>query len=211
MQSHSNPSPNPLVCIRCGADLKGKSRCWQCQCYNDPNRDRVLERRTQANPTQIQNRVADLGEQVRCRVCARFLGSVEGFSGRVTFYCRDCKGRTTVERGPALESRTARVEQLLEEMQARWDEFRVTKLRERGTVAVGLRFRVFQRDGFRCRYCGVSIESGTILHADHVVPESKGGPTTLENLVTACIDCNLGKSDRLLVDAGTFMSDAEPT
>lgn len=81
-------------------------------------------------------------------------------------------------------------------MESRWNDFRSTKLRERGTVAVGLRFDVFMRDGFRCRYCGVSVDDGAILHADHVIPESKGGATTLENLVTACIDCNLGKSDK---------------
>lgn len=88
------------------------------------------------------------------------------------------------------------LESMLETMQQRWDDFRVTKLRTRGVVAVGLRFDVFMRDGFRCRYCGVSIDDGAILHADHVIPQSKGGATTLENLVTACMDCNLGKSDK---------------
>ena len=88
------------------------------------------------------------------------------------------------------------IEQIMAVMEARWSEFRSTKLRERGSVAVGLRFDVFMRDGFRCRYCGVSVDDGAILHADHVIPESKGGLTTLENLVTACIDCNLGKRDK---------------
>lgn len=60
-----------------------------------------------------------------------------------------------------------------------------------------LRFRVFERDGFRCRYCGLDA-SETVLHADHRHPGSRGGPTTLENLVTACAACNLGKSDRPL-------------
>lgn len=87
-------------------------------------------------------------------------------------------------------------EEMLERMEERWATFSKAKLREKGTVAVGLRFAVFTRDGFRCRYCGRSIDDGVILHADHVIPESKGGPTTLENLVTACIDCNLGKSDK---------------
>ncbi len=32
------------------------------------------------------------------------------------------------------------------------------------------------------------------LHIDHLVPVARAGPTTLENLVTACQDCNLGKS-----------------
>jgi hypothetical protein len=88
------------------------------------------------------------------------------------------------------------MEEMLEIMQQRWDNFRMTKVRQRGTIAVGLRFDVFNRDGFRCRYCGVSIDDGAILHADHVIPESKGGPTTMENLVTACLDCNLGKSNK---------------
>jgi 5-methylcytosine-specific restriction endonuclease McrA len=87
-------------------------------------------------------------------------------------------------------------EEMMQVMQERWESFRIEKIRKRGTVAVGLRFDVFTRDGFRCRYCGASADDGAILHADHVIPESKGGPTTLENLVTACIDCNLGKSDK---------------
>lgn len=51
------------------------------------------------------------------------------------------------------------------------------------------RFKIFQRDGFRCRYCG----SGDRLTVDHVVPRSKGGANTVDNLVTACAACNAGK------------------
>ena len=58
------------------------------------------------------------------------------------------------------------------------------------------RFRVLSRDHFRCQYCGRSQAEGAVLHLDHVVPFSKGGPTTEENLITACMDCNLGKTDR---------------
>lgn len=103
---------------------------------------------------------------------------------------------------PAAWSRSGPMQPTLEEMigamEERWEAFRLTKLRQRGTLAVGLRFDVFIRDNFRCRYCGVSVDNGAILHVDHVVPESKGGPTTMDNLVTACIDCNLGKSDKEL-------------
>jgi 5-methylcytosine-specific restriction endonuclease McrA len=88
------------------------------------------------------------------------------------------------------------IEQIIKTMQERWEAFRVEKLRKRGAIAVGLRFDVFMRDGFACRYCGISVEDGAILHADHVIAQSKGGPTTLENLVTACMDCNLGKRDK---------------
>ncbi len=60
-----------------------------------------------------------------------------------------------------------------------------------------LRFLVNRRDRFTCRACGRSPanEVGVVLHVDHIVPWSKGGETTLENLQTLCEKCNLGKSD----------------
>lgn len=65
--------------------------------------------------------------------------------------------------------------------------------RQRERVPPGLRFRVFQRDGFRCTYCGRTA-AGSELQADHVVPVALGGKTVLDNLVTSCGSCNLGKS-----------------
>lgn len=58
-----------------------------------------------------------------------------------------------------------------------------------------LRWRVANRDGFRCRHCGESpaLNAGVTLHIDHIVPWSEGGETILENLQTFCSDCNLGK------------------
>jgi 5-methylcytosine-specific restriction endonuclease McrA len=50
---------------------------------------------------------------------------------------------------------------------------------------------VFERDGWCCVYCG--MRSGT-LTCDHVIPVSRGGSSTLDNLVTACLACNLAKS-----------------
>ena len=60
-----------------------------------------------------------------------------------------------------------------------------------------LRWRVLQRDHFSCCACGASpaITPGVDLHVDHVVPWSKGGETTNENLQTLCSTCNLGKSN----------------
>ena len=55
------------------------------------------------------------------------------------------------------------------------------------------RFEVFKRDGFACRYCGRS-PSAAPLHVDHVIPVAAGGTNKSENLVTACEDCNQGKS-----------------
>lgn len=64
-----------------------------------------------------------------------------------------------------------------------------------------LRFEVLARDKFTCRYCGASPSKDpeVTLHIDHIIPWSKGGETTLENLQTLCSKCNLGKSD-LIID-----------
>ncbi|WP_317194238.1 HNH endonuclease [Penaeicola halotolerans] len=51
------------------------------------------------------------------------------------------------------------------------------------------RFNLFKRDGFSCQYCS----SRKDLTLDHVIPKSKGGKTTWENLVTACRRCNARK------------------
>jgi Homing endonuclease associated repeat/HNH endonuclease len=60
-----------------------------------------------------------------------------------------------------------------------------------------LRARVLMRDGAMCQLCGASPQSGAKLHVDHVVPWSKGGSTTLENLRILCVQCNIGKGDLL--------------
>jgi HNH endonuclease/Homing endonuclease associated repeat len=64
-------------------------------------------------------------------------------------------------------------------------------------VNATLRFRVMQRDNFRCVMCGLSPanELGVKLQVDHIVPWSKGGATVLENLQTLCRVCNQGKCD----------------
>ena len=59
------------------------------------------------------------------------------------------------------------------------------------------RFNVFLRDRFTCQYCGLRDD----LTFDHVLPRSKGGMTTWENVVAACSPCNLRKSDRLCAEA----------
>ena len=60
-----------------------------------------------------------------------------------------------------------------------------------------LRFHILSRDGFRCRYCGRKAPDVT-LHVDHVQPRSRGGSDDDRNLVTSCVDCNSGKSDKVL-------------
>jgi len=64
-------------------------------------------------------------------------------------------------------------------------------------INLRLRFKVMQRDNFKCCACGNAPANNplTILHIDHVIPWSKGGETVMENLQTLCQNCNLGKSD----------------
>ena len=56
---------------------------------------------------------------------------------------------------------------------------------------------VFARDGHRCQYCHRPAEN-----IDHVVPRSRGGPHTWENVVASCRSCNSRKEDRLLSESG---------
>ena len=53
---------------------------------------------------------------------------------------------------------------------------------------------VFARDRWTCQYCG--HERGN-LTVDHVIPRSKGGASTWDNIVTCCAPCNRRKADRL--------------
>lgn len=55
-----------------------------------------------------------------------------------------------------------------------------------------IRFKVFNRDGFTCVYCGRKSPEIT-LHVDHVIPVARGGSNHISNLVSACMQCNLGK------------------
>lgn len=61
-------------------------------------------------------------------------------------------------------------------------------------VSKRTRFEVFKRDAFACQYCG-RTPPAVMLHVDHVIASANGGSDTIENLVTSCCDCNLGKSD----------------
>lgn len=58
-----------------------------------------------------------------------------------------------------------------------------------------LRARVFERDGYRCVYCGCEHEK---LQCDHIEPISRGGTNDIANLATACPDCNRDKANMTL-------------
>ena len=62
------------------------------------------------------------------------------------------------------------------------------------------RENIFIRDGFTCQYCGEEFHYDE-LTLDHVLPKSRGGETSWENIVACCKNCNQKKSDRMPEEA----------
>lgn len=63
------------------------------------------------------------------------------------------------------------------------------------------RFNIYSRDRNTCQYCG-KVFPRSELNLDHVVPCSRGGKSTWENVVCSCHDCNRRKGGRTPEDAG---------
>ncbi|HKE93909.1 MAG TPA: HNH endonuclease [Povalibacter sp.] len=68
----------------------------------------------------------------------------------------------------------------------------VSPLSSRRSTGKRLRFEVFKRDYFTCRYCGAQPPD-VVLVVDHIMPVAAGGPSTIDNLISACEACNQGK------------------
>lgn len=65
------------------------------------------------------------------------------------------------------------------------------------------RFEVFKRDKFTCQYCGKKAPD-VILNVDHIKAVADGGTNDIMNLITSCVDCNSGKSDRAISDSAAL-------
>ncbi len=72
-----------------------------------------------------------------------------------------------------------------------------TNMGTRLAISKKTRFEVFKRDRFTCQYCGAHPPDA-VLHVDHIVPVAEDGPSDMDNYVTACMPCNLGKGARSL-------------
>jgi len=59
------------------------------------------------------------------------------------------------------------------------------------------RMNIFRRDSYRCLYCGSPYD----LTIDHIIPRSKGGGDSWDNLATACQNCNTKKGNRTPAEA----------
>ena len=64
---------------------------------------------------------------------------------------------------------------------------------KRKSISKKTRFEVFKRDSFTCQYCSAKPPK-VPLEIDHLKPVCKGGKNNIDNLITACFDCNRGKS-----------------
>lgn len=62
---------------------------------------------------------------------------------------------------------------------------------------------VLIRDGYICQYCGKKL--GKDASIDHVIPKSKGGTSTFENVVSSCTQCNNKKDNRLPSEAKMYL------
>jgi hypothetical protein len=133
---------------------------------------------------------------VNCQRCAATTVYIDGFQVFV-------QGKNqSLRRAIGVDASTS-FEDMLELMKAKWADIKKTKANDAAAVAVGLRFDVFMRDKFTCRYCGKKAEDGAVLEADHVIPRSAGGADRLDNLVTACWECNRGKSAKSVEESFT--------
>lgn len=74
----------------------------------------------------------------------------------------------------------------------------------RKSTGIRLRFSIFERDNFTCQYCGQKPPQ-IVLNVDHIVPVAKGGGNERENLITACFECNSGKTDKVLSSGKTMV------
>lgn len=95
---------------------------------------------------------------------------------------------------PAFDSTPVRAPPAVEQLSTAMPE----NSRDKRAISLGVRFQVLNRDKFKCLLCGDSPSSNPVcvLHVDHIVPWSKGGRTSAENLRSLCGACNIGRGNR---------------
>lgn len=101
--------------------------------------------------------------------------------------------RTTVKLGtPVIDE--------LSEMLVQKIRFKKSAAGQRSLMTAKLRSLIKERDDYTCLYCSISVvaEPHLLLEVDHVVPVSKGGLSTEDNLQTLCWRCNRAKSNKIL-------------
>lgn len=64
---------------------------------------------------------------------------------------------------------------------------------QRKTISPKVRFQILNRDNFECKYCWLKAGNGIQLQVDHIVPVSNWWTSDINNLITSCFECNIGK------------------
>lgn len=77
---------------------------------------------------------------------------------------------------------------------------------QRKALGKKVRFEVFKRDSFSCQYCGASPPKA-LLQVDHINPVALGGDNSIDNLITACFECNIGKGAKPLNSVPQSLAD----
>lgn len=125
------------------------------------------------------------------------------FSLRVTLYCSKINGR--VYRWKSDSFSAADISTIIKRLNNKrgnfyndrqiWDA--ISRV-ERGRVSNKMRFSIYERDGYKCRHCGINgrFNKSVQLEIDHIIPISKGGKTTYDNLQTLCHRCNMEKGNK---------------
>ena len=79
-----------------------------------------------------------------------------------------------------------------------WHRDVMRKRRALGLCGRSAAFHIFERDNFRCQYCGKTPKDGIQLEVDHIIPKCLGGNDSDDNLITSCAQCNGSQSRHLL-------------
>jgi len=78
-------------------------------------------------------------------------------------------------------------------------KFKKSVAGQRALMTSSLREKIKQRDKYTCKKCGLSVEvePNLLLEIDHIIPLSKNGMTTEDNLQTLCWKCNRSKGSKI--------------
>jgi hypothetical protein len=112
----------------------------------------------------------------------------------------------------SLRANLARSESALAVVSRIGDPERANFVSRGSIMSLWVRFgkRLVEKHGNRCAYCGRELQQSTtgkgtlVATVDHIVPQSRGGKTTIDNLIPCCKACNSAKRDRdiLHLDCG---------
>ncbi|HCC34010.1 MAG TPA: HIT family hydrolase [Clostridiales bacterium] len=120
----------------------------------------------------------------------------------------------TLATGPLTFEQRSRVRLLCEQrlqtfLQERGLDVWAYRMLETDPVPEVLRYQALAASGGRCTLCGVTRKEAT-LHVDHIIPRSRGGKNTVENLQVLCWECNCSKANRDSTDFRVAEAETDP-